>query len=76
MTRYGPIIISETQETSLSVNHSRNLALSRRIQGKRVQELLRRINKIKKSILKGQLVMIVRTTISRVEGECDICDAL
>ena len=69
MTSYGPIIISETQETSLSMNHSRNLALSRRIQGKRVQELLRRINKIKESILKGQLVMIVsmRTTISRVE---------
>ena len=57
------------------MNHSRNLALS---QGKRVQELLRRINKIKKSILKGQLVMIVstRTTMSRIEGECDICDTM
>ena len=75
MTSYGPIITSETQGTSLSMNHSRNLALS---QGKRVQELLRRINKIKKSILKGQLVMTVgtRTMMSRVEGECDICDAL
>jgi len=55
MTSYGPIITSETQETSLSVNHLRNLALSRKIQGKKSAGIIEKDKQDQEEYFEGSI---------------------